>query len=230
MTTRLEGIATGLMVAAALAVAAANSHREFGRASPQAAGRGAFVAPTYVKNWKEIVSAGTTIGDTSAPIKIIEFADLECPGCRLFYSRMRELPESVRNKYALVFVHFPLSIHRFAMPAARAAECARPEDKFSSFIEVIFSKQDSLGLKSWASYAVEAGIRDTAAFARCTAGSARLPRVEAGLASGRSLAITATPTIIVNGWRYSSPPFDSLAALVSRRMPRAGLAARNSVP
>jgi protein-disulfide isomerase len=220
MKMRLEGIATGLIVAAAIAVATANLHREFARPA-RSSGRNSFTAPTYVKNWKEIVEAGTIIGDRNAPVKIIEFADLECPGCRLFYSRVRDLPASVRSKYALVFVHFPLRMHRFAMPAARAAECARAEDKFTSFVDVVFGKQDSLGLKPWAAYALEAGIRDTAAFARCAASSAPLPRVEAGLASGKSLSVTATPTIIVNGWRYSAPPFDSLAAVIARSSPRA---------
>jgi hypothetical protein len=31
-----------------------------------------------------------------------------------------------------------------------------------------------------------------------------------------SLGVTSTPTVIINGWRYSSPPYDSLAALSER--------------
>jgi protein-disulfide isomerase len=149
-------------------------------------------------------------------VKVVEFADLECPGCRAFYTRTRELPPSIRSRFALIFIHFPLSMHRFAMPAARAAECARVEDKFASMVDVLFKKQDSLGLKSWGSYATEAGVRDTTAFARCVTNSSSLRIVDAGLASGKNIGVRATPTVIINGWRFSSPPYDSLAALVTR--------------
>ena len=127
-----------------------------------------------------------------------------------------ELPPSVRSKIALVFVHFPLSMHRFATPAARAAKCARVENRFPKLVEALFNKQDSLGLKTWVSYGIEAGIIDTAAFAQCAASKANFSPIEAGIALGKRLQVTRTPTVIVNGWRFASPPYDSLAEFVNR--------------
>jgi protein-disulfide isomerase len=107
-------------------------------------------------------------------------------------------------------------MHRFALGAARATECARGEDKFGSMVDALFNKQDSLGLKSWVSYGVDAGLRDTAAFARCMSSSASISSVEAGRSLGRRMEVNGTPTIIVNGWRFQAPPYDSLAAVVAR--------------
>jgi protein-disulfide isomerase len=219
MTTYREGLSTGLIVVAAVAVAAANIHREFFRQTPITA-TGSFAPPTYLKNWKTMLSAGTLIGDSAAPVKIIEFADLECPGCRLFHTRERQLPASMRSDVAVIFVHYPLSMHRFAIPAARAAECARSENKFSSLIDVLFDKQDSLGLKPWVAYAAEAGVRDTAAFGRCAGGTGNTRQIEAGQALGKTIGVDGTPTIIINGWRFTSPPYDSLPALVRRLVAR----------
>lgn len=215
MKGRLENIATGLVVAAAVCVAAVSVHREFFRSAPKAI-TAPVTAPTYLKDWRDVIAAGTVIGDSAAPVKIVEFSDLECPGCRLLHSRIGDLPDSLRARFALVFVHFPLPMHRFAMPAARAAECARGENKFAAVIDVLFKKQDSLGLKSWTAFAAEAGIRDTASFSRCTARGDSIPSVLAGRAVGHKLGIVGTPTVIINGWRFGSPPYDSLAALVSR--------------
>jgi protein-disulfide isomerase len=84
-------------------------------------------------------------------------------------------------------------------------------------IDVLYTKQDSLGLKSWNSYAVEAGVSDTAAFARCTAEASSRGPIDDGLALGNELAVRATPTIIVNGWRFEHPPIaDSLPKIIAK--------------
>jgi protein-disulfide isomerase len=216
MPPRFEGFATGVLVLAAVSVAAASVHREFGSSGSQTVGATAMTPPAFVKDWQDLIKVGTLIGDSAAPVKIIEFSDIECPGCKMFFERTNALPISLRSKVAVVFVHFPLSMHRFATPAARAAECARAEDKFAPVLAMLFQGQDSLGLKSWISYASDAGIRDTARFATCVASSESVPLIEAGRAVGNKLGINGTPTVIINGWRYSSPPYDSLAALVRR--------------
>jgi hypothetical protein len=68
--------------------------------------------------------------------------------------------------------------------------------------------------KHGAIYGAEAGVGDTASFARCAASIRSFPLVDAGRALGKRIGVTSTPTVIINGWRYSSPPYDSLAELV----------------
>lgn len=97
-------------------------------------------------------------------------------------------------------------MHRFAMGAARGAECAEKVGKFGEWVDLVYSKQDSLGLKSWGAFALEAGISDTATISRCATDPAPVTRIEAGRAFGDRLHVRGTPTVIVNGWLLPYTP------------------------
>jgi len=205
MHTRIESATTVLLVVAALVVAGATAHREFG-GSAQGRAAGTAPPPEFVANWKDLVPTGVLVGDSAAPIKIIEFGDLECPACKTFHSTLRDLAREHRKDVALIFVHYPLQMHRFARPAARAAECARDQGRFAQYYDLTYDKQYSLGIKPWTSYAAEAGVADTALFLRCVHKSTPVPSVEAGVALGTRIGVHATPTVLVNGWRFGSTP------------------------
>lgn len=198
-----------VLTIAAVAVAAVLVHREFGtRAAPAAMAR-ATLAFEYVEEWQELVAKGRTVGRPTAPVKIVEFMDLECPACRGFHASTQVIREKYKNDVAFVFVHVPLGMHRFAVPAARAAECAAVAGRFSEMVDAIYRKQDSLGLKTWVSYARDAQVADTASFGRCASLSSVVSSAEDGIAAGRSIGLTGTPTVMVNGWRFSHTPSEA---------------------
>lgn len=123
-------------------------------------------------------------------------------------------------RVALVYVHFPLSMHRFALPAARAAECAAAQGRFRAFHDALFDGQDSLGLKAWVSFAGDAEVADTAEFDRCVHKTGDIPLVQSGVTAGKRLGIRGTPTVLINGWELSAPPtsshqLDSLIAVLA---------------
>ena len=115
-----------------------------------------------------------------------------------------------RKDVALVFIHYPLQMHKFAILAARAADCAGEQNRFGGLVDAIFERQDSLGLKTWISYARDAGVADTNAFAQCVASSGPQPRVDAGKAVATKLGATGTQTVLIQGWRITPPPYESL--------------------
>lgn len=189
-----------VLTAAAVAMAIAVVRREFAPSSVSGLTR----QPVFHDGWRAMLTAGIEMGPSSAPIKIVEFTDLECPACRVYHrSVLPEVLASFGDRVSPVFLHLPLQGHRFARPAAVAAECAARENAFNSFI---FAKQDSVGLKPWHSFAREAGIRDSIQFASCIGEPSAVPRIDAGLALADSLGVRGTPTIIVNGWMFSAPP------------------------
>jgi protein-disulfide isomerase len=205
MSKRLDAILSALLTLAGIAVALVLVHREF---FGEPGARGASSTPRtsgYDSDWSEIVPVGLKSGSADARIKIIEFADLECPYCARFNATLAAIRKKYPNDVAVVFVHFPLSGHRFARPAARAVECADEPRRFP-LIDLLYSKQDSIGLKSWVEFGLEAGVSDTVEFKRCVTRMSNVARVEAGVAVGKKFAIIATPTVFVNGWRYAAPP------------------------
>lgn len=206
MQNILERTTTLALTGAAVVVAAVAVHREFSASRPTTSRPAASVE--YLSDWQDILPAGRAVGNPGAPIKVIEFMDLECPFCRLSYASVRTVLEK-QPDVAWVFVHMPLAMHRFARPAARAAECAARAGRFGEMVNAIYDRQDSLGLKPWRAYASDAGITDTAAFSRCVAETTGLQKVEDGVAVGRRIGITGTPTVLVNGWRFGQPPTDA---------------------
>ena len=193
----------------AIAVSSTLAWREFGGGRPLAPAPAPQRRPTYTKGWEEVATSGIRTGRIDAKIQIVEFADFECPFCKRFNSQLRLLTARFPDQISVVFVHFPISGHRFALAAGRAAECALAQGRFAQMRDALYDKQDSLGLKSWTSYALAAGVTDTSSVARCAAAANRVERIERGLALGSKFGVRGTPTVIVNGWNFQGPPPDT---------------------
>lgn len=220
VATRLEQIASLSIILAAFTVTAAVGKRAFFSPDSVRAYVPAAGPPTYVSNWETLAASGRRIGSDSAKVTIVEFGDLECPFCRRFSRSYQAIKAEMGDDVALVFVHFPIDSHRFARPAARAAECAAEQGRFAAFLDAVFEKQDSLGLKPWASFARDAGEVDSASFERCVGSSDEVEQIRRGLAIGNELGIAGTPTILVNGWRYGVTPYDSLSRAIRESLTR----------
>lgn len=73
-----------------------------------------------------VSSSDHIIGDPNAPIKIIEYTDLECPFCKQFHGTMTTVMNTLgkEGKVAWVIRNFPLEqLHPNAPKLAEAAEC-----------------------------------------------------------------------------------------------------------
>jgi len=203
MSTLWEKTISAVLGLAALAIAVVELHREFG---PQPASRN---RAEYVADWRSMLPTAHMVGDQQAPITIIEFTDLQCPFCRRFNSALASARVKYPNKIATAFVHFPLNGHGQAEAAARAVECAAASGRFGEAVDFVFEKQDSLGKQPWTWFAAGAGVRDTLSFVHCMADSGVRRNVQAGLTLGKKIGVTGTPTVLLNGWRYSGTPSDT---------------------
>lgn len=167
--------------------------------------------PKRLPQWSQLLAEGIPLRDSGdAPSSaaaesptIVVFTDLECPFCRRFHEELTEFRKG--HDVPVLIVHYPLRIHRFATPAAVAAECASAQGRMKSLVDAVYGKQDSLGLKSWTSYATEAGVADTIQFRECAAAKT-LPRIERHLALARALQVGGTPAVVVSGWVFDRPP------------------------
>lgn len=85
------------------------------------------------------------LGNKDAKITIVEFADLECPFCKRYFTG--SFPQIKKDyidtgKVAYYYRHFPLDFHPLARPFAQASECANEQDKFWEMHDKIFQEQD----------------------------------------------------------------------------------------
>ncbi|MBI3633570.1 MAG: thioredoxin domain-containing protein [Candidatus Vogelbacteria bacterium] len=78
-------------------------------------------------NLKAVDSGEHIRGSISAPIKIVEFSDPECPFCKRFHSTMKQVMDNygTKGEVAWVYRDFPLdSLHPKARKESEALECA----------------------------------------------------------------------------------------------------------
>lgn len=198
-----------VLTLAAVTIAVAAAKQVFFQSTPPPPVQVVETAPRPEPDWDEIVRVSIpAVGGPNARALLIEFVDIECPFCRRFHvEALQAARERFGDQLAVAYVHWPLPNHRFARPGAEAAECAGRQAGFGALIDVLFAKQDSLGLKPWTSYASDANVVDTLAFASCLRDPAAVAGpIDAGIALAQARGYTGTPTILLNGWRFPVPP------------------------
>lgn len=85
-------------------------------------------------------AADHVLGNPSAPIKIVEYYDLECPHCKIFNTTMHQIMDNYGSggKVAWVPRPFPLAqIHSKAPQEAAAAECAAAQGGDAAYFKFI---------------------------------------------------------------------------------------------
>jgi protein-disulfide isomerase len=157
-----------------------------------------------VEGSRDAIAEGVVLGDVQpedADIVLTEFVDFECPFCATSAAQVDSLRSEYGQRLSVVVMHMPLRFHEQAIPAAIAAECADQQGSFEEFYRLAFQQQDSLGVKPWARYAHEAGVRDMQAYADCVELPVdSFPRIAAGLNEAERTGVAGTPTFWVNQW------------------------------
>lgn len=172
----------------------------------------------------EITDTDLIVGRKEAPVTIVEYASLTCPHCARFHQNV--LPTIKKDyidtgKVRLVYRDFPLD--RWALNASMIARCAGPERRYA-FVEAFFAQQDSwtsnpnpaAGLASIA----RLGGLDQTTFDACLqdqkVGDAA---IQERLTGSQTFDIQSTPTIIVNGDRYSGGlSVEQLRAVIEKKL------------
>lgn len=172
-----DSILSGALVACALIVTGLVIRREVFNSASITGQRGSLGA-AFIEHWKSRLRGGELLGLASAPVQLVEFADFECPYCADFEKTLKRLRQIYSAQIALTFFHFPIPGHRFAVPAARVAECAGDQGRFEAMHDQLFEGQDQFGLKPWADYATAAGVPDLRAFDACIEKAGAIPRVD----------------------------------------------------
>jgi protein-disulfide isomerase len=169
-------------------------------------------------------SHGYLMGKVDAPVKILEFADFECPSCAAFATvteadvRSRIINPGLAN---ITYYDFPLTQHRNTVAASNAAACADEQGKFWPMHDRIYQTQDEWNGEATDSpkpffkrYAQEVGL-DVAKWETCYDGRRYQKRIGANLAEGFRRGIGRTPTFIIGNKLYEGMgSYDNMKAIV----------------
>lgn len=156
----------------------------------------------------EISKDDFVLGKDSAPVTVVEYASLTCPHCAQFHQDTlpaikKEFIET--GKVKLVYRDFPLD--QLALSGSMIARCAG-RDRYFAFIDVMFAQQ-----ATWArdtnplaalSRIAKLGDMSQAEFDACIKNQKVADTVvQQRLDGDKKFGINATPTVIINGKRYS---------------------------
>jgi len=162
---------------------------------------------------------GPAKGPANASVTIVEFSDMQCPHCQkaapVVESLLAQEPDA-----RFVFQNFPLPMHNWAEKAAAYLDCVgrASNDAVWKFIQKTFEDQTNI---TEANVDEKLKVIATASGANAdeTAVCATRPdtksRVEASVALGKSVGVTGTPTLFVNGRSVgATAPLETLKKIV----------------
>jgi protein-disulfide isomerase len=179
---------------------------------------------------QKVVDNRYTMGDPNAKIKLVEYADFQCPACSQLSAIFPEVFNYINSKYgsttlSLTYKYFPLiSIHKNAMLSAYSTEAAKEQGKFWEMHDVLFAKQsewsEALDAKSRIEgYAKDMGL-DMTKFVLDRDSQNTKDIVNAALLEATKLQLSHTPTVFINGeeWVELSLSAESMEKFIENKI------------
>jgi protein-disulfide isomerase len=159
------------------------------------------------------------LGSPDAKITIVEYASLTCPHCANF--AVNTLP-ALKSEYIdkglvkLIYRDYPLD--GLALRAAMMAQCAGP-DRYFGFIDLLFSRQVQWAtakdpIAGLAAIGKMGGMTDEQFKACLTDKSVEQAVLSDALEGEKTYGVRATPTIFIDGVRYSGMSIEQMRAIL----------------
>ena len=165
------------------------------------------IVPSLLKTniTRATASDKTSLGVATAPVKIEEFGDYQCPACGAFFVQME--PTLVKNYIDTGKVYFTFTPFSFIGPesaqAAQAAYCAMDQGKFWEYHDQLYNNQKGENQGGFNDTVLE-GFAQTLGlnmdtFKTCFTSGKYKSLVDENIAYGNSKNIQSTPSFIVDG-------------------------------
>jgi protein-disulfide isomerase len=169
-------------------------------------------------------------GNPDAPVKVVEFSDLECPFCKDFHATMHRVVNAYGDRVAWVYRQFPIpQLHPKAPLEAQAAECADKlggNEKFWSFMDRIFEvtpSNNGLAVEELPKIAGEIGL-DVKQFNSCLSSNYGQDRIQDDMLDAVNAGARGTPySVVVNesGERFvinGALSFEQVSAIINQAL------------
>lgn len=157
---------------------------------------------------------------TEAPgdkVTVVEFLDYQCPACAGYYKNVtKQIEQDYQGRITFVVRNFPLDMHALGIPAARAAEAAALQGKYSEMYHALFdnyetwavapdgqslSEDEKRARAQFDTFARQIGL-DLEQFHRDMASPQVAARIDQDKADAAEAGVSGTPTIFLNGQQF----------------------------
>jgi len=162
---------------------------------------------------------GFSRGPAQAAVTIVEFTDMQCPHCAKAAPTMDQLV-ALEPDARFVLQNFPLPAHNWAEKAAAYVDCVgrASNEAVWKFVDKTFADQSNIteanADEKLKAIATASGVKADE-IAACAVKPETKARIEASIALGKSVNVTGTPAIFINGRQVSGgAPVESLQKIV----------------
>ena len=159
------------------------------------------------------------LGKENAPVELVIFTDFECPYCSKTEPLLSQLLENNPDTLKIVFKNMPLSMHKNAEPAARAALAAEQQGKFWQMHDALFAA-DKLSPEKIDEIAKKIGL-DMKKFKEDMKSPAIGQRLARDLLDAREVGVTGTPTLFINGRRVKNRSLKVIQKMIDEEVAKA---------
>jgi protein-disulfide isomerase len=164
----------------------------------------ALIGGCEARKYRMDLTHAARLGKPGAPIEIVVFSDFQCIFCKRAAAELKRIYVTKPNKVKIYYKHFPLSRHKNAFNAARAAEAAALQGKFWEMHDLLFAHSNELENAIYEELAKKIGL-DVARFKKDMWSKEVKERVSADKTEGLNIGVSSTPYFIINNmpFRYS---------------------------
>ena len=162
------------------------------------------------------------MGSDSASIEIVAFGDFQNAAYARFAQQFGRVLETFGDRLRIVFKNLPALDRAAAINSAEAAQCAKAQDEFWPYHDLLLAQQgifDTIRLKQLAS---DVGL-DREQFDQCLDNGTFRSTVQSAVEEARRYAVQGSPSFLING-RFAPappaflPPFEFFTRLVEEEL------------
>ena len=161
----------------------------------------------YDKVYNLPVGTSAIKGNKNASITVVEFSDFQCPYCARFAPTIDAVLKAYPNDVRFVYKDFPLSFHKQAKNAAKAARAAGEQGKYWEMHDLIFENFAKVNEVMFKDFATKLNL-DINKFLADFSGTKYDALIQQDINLGRQSGVTGTPSLYMNGKRMQRRSFD----------------------
>ena len=156
----------------------------------------------------EIPDSKSQLGNKDSKVTVIEFADFQCPFCGQWHQEIwSKLKSEFIDSNKINFVYWDFAfLGEESHKAAEAALCAKDQNKFWQYHDLLFQSQKGENEGAFADmnlkkFAVGIGL-DKNQFNSCFDSRIHKPIVEEATAKAGEYGVNSTQTVFINGLKF----------------------------
>ena len=168
-----------------------------------------------------------TLGNSEAPVTVIEYASFTCPHCARFHAdQFQKLKKEYIDTGKVYFIYRDVYFDRFGLWASMVARCGGKE-KFFGIAGMIFEHQrewigdgkDPVAMVNrLRKFAKIAGLDDDKLDACLKDETWAKTLFTWYRENAEADGIDATPTLVINGEKVTNRPYDDLKAIIDKKL------------